>query len=176
MSGPTGKYFRGPWGEATELTVPHDGNPDHLATLANWFVWAPPAHPLWPHYILSCVHLRDIEGQSKPPHRRFSDASHEVLLIALNPQLGPWTAENVVEKLLARPERSPYLRPLNACEQFSHATDDQAIELTRSLAWGLVTGHLPIEPDDVRGGRDRWPAVINATLEHIRLGTHPAFN
>lgn len=177
MSIDTLRTFRGPWGSIHELPKmePREGMPEQEATLSHWFLSAPPAHPLWPHYLFFCVHLRDVEGQSRPPLLRYPDASHDLMLVALNPELGPWTAENVVEKMLAPRQRSAFLSPLNVSEQLRNVTDDQAVELTRLLARGLVDGQVPIEPNDWGGGV-RWQTVITATLEHIRMGGHPSHN
>src|SRR5205085_2875503 len=89
------REFHGLMAVVTELPTdlpPTEGMPEQVATLAHWFVSAPAAHPVWPHYLLFCVHLRDVPGQSRPPFRRFPDASHELMLIALNPEVGPWSA------------------------------------------------------------------------------------
>jgi hypothetical protein len=173
------RVFQGPWGSVHELPTdlpPREGMPEQSATIAIWFLHAPAAHPLWPHYLLSCVHLRDVEGQSQPPHRSFPDASHELMLLALNPELAPWNAETVVETMLAPREVSAFLTPPNMVQQLRAATDAQAAELTRLVARALVDGILAIEPDDRVGSRAVWRAVIEQTLEHLRLGTHPSHN
>lgn len=167
------RSFRGVWGEVHELAPlpPREGMPEQEATLQHWFLLAPPAHPLWPHYLFFVVHLRDVEGQSKPPFRRYGDSSHELMLIALNPKLGPWTAENVTAKMLAAREESAFLSPPNYAQQLRGITDAQACQLTALLARGLITGVVPIERDDW-GGRARWEEVIASTLEHITTGGH----
>jgi hypothetical protein len=173
------RAFRGRMATVTELPPATNlplRSPEQAATLSNWFVHAPAAHPFWPRYLFFCVHLRDIEGQSQPPKLRFPEASHEINLIALNPEIGPWTAENVVEKLLSPRTASAILTPFNLSEQIAGATDEQACELTELLARGIADGHVPIEPDDVRNGRDLQRAIIAKTLEHIKLGSHPEDN
>lgn len=172
------REFRGAWASAHELPSmpPREGMPEQVATLSHWFVHAPAAHPLWPQYLFFCVHLRDVEGQSRPPFRRWPDASHELLLLALNPELGPWAPETFAEKMLAPRAVSAWLSPPNVVEQLRAATDPQAVELTVLLAHALVDGHVPIEPDDVRNGRARWREVIDSTMQHIRLGGHPCDN
>lgn len=176
MSTHTLQSFTGPWGTITELpkVAARPDMPEQDATLSHWFLHAPPAHPLWPNYLFFCVHLRDVEGQTRPPTRPHPDDSHNIMLIALNPELGPWTAENVMEKMLAPRTESVWLSPLNISEFVRRATDAEAIKLTGLLARALVHGIVPIEPDDFRGGRDRWRGTISQTMEHIRHGGHPS--
>lgn len=171
---PTLRTFRGLWGSAHELpkVPPREGRPEQVATLSNWFVRSPPAHPIWPHYLFFCVHLRDVEGQSRPPTVPTPEATHNIMLIALNPALAPWTAENVVEKLLAPRKESVWLTPLNVSEFITKASDAQAVELTWMLARAMVDGIVAIEPGDVPGGRARWRQVIAATMEHLQTGGH----
>jgi hypothetical protein len=172
------RAFHGIGGSAHELMIPppREGFPEQVATLAHWFVRSPMSHPLWPHYLFCCVHLRDVDGQTKPPHRRCPDASHELMLMALNPELGPWSAGTVVEKMLTPRTSSAFLTPLNVSQQIRGAADAQAVELTALLARGMVDGIVPIEPQDYPNGRERWAAVIANTLEHIRTGGHPSDN
>lgn len=170
MTAPT---FEGALGRAWALPIDYSriDVPQQLATLASYLVHAPSAHPHWPQYVLYCVHLRDVDGQTDPPRRKYPDASHEIALWALNvPERGPFTFENVWPKLR---EGGCILSPVNAVEHLRGATDEEAVELTRLVARALVDGHLPAEPDDYRGARERWARTIANTLEHIRYGGHP---
>lgn len=171
-------HYEGMWGEAWELDPFPPMHVDHTATLGWFFIHAPPAHPIWPHYTLSCIHLRDIEGQSKPPHRKFPTASHEYILAALNPEERPWRHETVAEKIryLAENKRSAHLLPLNACEQVANATDEQAKTLLHQIARGLVLGIIPIEPSDFLNGHETWRTAVWRTMEHIKSGGHPSEN
>jgi hypothetical protein len=166
-NGPCGSIYEQPPMPARE------GMPQQDACLTSWLLLAPPAHPLWPHYVLFCAHLRDIEGQITPPQLRFPNASHEIDLLALNPDMGPWTQETFLQKM-TDPTRTKgvFLTPLNASVQIADATDSQAIELTRAFARALVDGFVPIEPDDWRNGRQRWEDAAVQTLEHIKFGGH----
>jgi hypothetical protein len=168
------RVYRGRWGSVHELpkVPPREGMPEQVATLSHWFVSSPAAHPVWPHYLFLTVRLRDVEGQSRPPTKPFPDATHNIMLVALNPEIGPWTAENVTEKMLAPRDQSAFLTPLNASEFVGNATDAQAIELTHLLARAMVDGIVPIEPGD--WGRARWTQCIASTMEHIQTGGHRA--
>lgn len=61
----------------------------HPMTLRCVLLHRPDAHPVWPSYVVSLVHLRDVPEQSKPPHREYSDSTHEILCFALDPDVKP---------------------------------------------------------------------------------------
>lgn len=171
------RAFRGPLGTITELPLDPATvrEPQQAATLQHWFLDAPPAHPLWPHYILFTCHLRDVPGQTQPPVKPRPSCSHNLMLVALDPQFGPWSAENVVTKMLAEVDRgrSAHLMPLNWSEFIDDATDGQAKELTALVARGLVDGYVPIEPQDFYGGHAAVKRAIALTIEHIVHLGHP---
>lgn len=159
--------FTGRLGQA--WTLPVDPSmivaPEQAATLALVFLALPPVHPLWPRYLLCGIHLRDVEGQSKPPTKRSPNATHELMLIALNPEKGEYTPENVSEKLLAG---GCYLTPLNIVEQVEDLTDEQFRQLVPLIARALCDGFLAAEPNDFMGARDFWKISLNRTCSHIR--------
>jgi hypothetical protein len=62
---------------------------DQTATLSFWLIDAPHSHPFWPWHVLALVHLRDIEGQSKPAHKRYPEAEYELLILAIDPEVCP---------------------------------------------------------------------------------------
>lgn len=139
--------------------------PEQAATLALVFLDLPPVHPLWPRYLLCGIHLRDVKGQSKPPTKRTPNATHELMLIALNPEKGEYTPENVSEKLLAG---GCYLTPINIVEQVEDLTDAQFLELVPLITRALCDGFLAAEPDDYNGARQFWKISLNRTCSHIK--------
>jgi hypothetical protein len=100
-----------------------------------------------------------------------------VNLVALNPEHGPFTAENLVERYMTPGSGKfghlPYLTPVNIAHQIE-GTDEEARQLTAYAAWGLTAGAL--EPETSNGpGRIRaeWKSSLVKTLAHIR-GEHHA--
>lgn len=99
---------------------------DQTATVAGWLVHAPHGNPFWPWYIVSAVHLRDIEGQSKPAVKKFAEASHEFLICAINPETYPQ----------ADPENwgaVGYLEPIDLAHQLGGLTDTQAGRIVEEM-------------------------------------------
>jgi hypothetical protein len=111
--------LHGPNGRTARL-LPPGHHADHPAVLAIWIITAPDAHPLWSQYALSAVTLADLPGV--PEARKRNDTvTHELTVLALNPDHGPYDNATV--------ERMRYLGPVNVVEQFT-ATDEHARELT----------------------------------------------
>lgn len=171
----TPRVIEGPYGRGEEIDwrpsdVPAEF-PEKAATLGGWILTVPGAHPLWSQYTLACVHLRPIAGQTKVVTLRSLKATHEFLVIALNPELPTVTAANWRETL-----RNPraHLRPLNVVEQIEGATDAQAKEVLDLCARAVCDGYLHPEPEGVIGARHRWRVALGLTLEHIQTGGHAA--
>lgn len=127
-----------------------------------WFVLLPAAHPLWPHYLLSCAHLRTVDGFPRP-QLSFPEATHELVLQALNPESAPNPTDT---------NGWHTMTPVNVAEQFHVDDDEQAASLVRLVAQALVHGVLPSECDDHIGSRERWRESIAATADHERAGGH----
>lgn len=171
----------GPYGHAWDLLDQQRAacpvqNPDD-ATLSWWIFHAVPTqHPAWEWYTISTVHLRNIEGQTRPPDLHFPAATHELLVLALNPEHLPVVAGRL----------PPWLEPPNACVQFPCAEDTNAISVTTDIATALCSGQLYVEEPggniitsalgaDGRQARGRsrvWREIIDRTLEHIVTGGH----
>src|SRR5687767_6509261 len=78
----------GPAGQAWRLRLAPPGErsrPDFDGTVAIWICRAPGAHILWDHWMLTAIHLRPIEGV-KAAHKHFEAATHEFMIVALNPE------------------------------------------------------------------------------------------
>lgn len=158
----------GPAGSARRL--PLDGiNNDAGATVAWWLLtggW----HPLWPQFSLSVVHLRPLEGRP-PAHLQFEGATHELLVLALNPGSPPriHRAADVAKGL---PNVGGYLTPPDVVHQFT-ATDEEMVRLASLCAYGCVGGLLNPSTDDSRRYlREQWLASCLRTLAHIRGEVH----
>lgn len=164
-----GQRFDGLYGQAVELAVP-DG-PAGAETVCWWLLTAPQAHPLWSQYVLCCVRLRDGVAGFPPPRRQFDGATHELLVVALDPSRGPFD-EAAMAAYAEAGDGLPYLTPVNIAEQFE-ATDAEMARLTALAARGVTTGQLWPEtadaPELVRAG---WLSSLVKTLAHIRGEVH----
>lgn len=153
----------GPHGSAWRINAqPRDT--DQTACLAQWLVHVPDAHPFWPYYAVSVVHLRPIPGV-REAHLDYPDAEYELMVIACDPTYHP-----SIEK--ADAGELHWLTPLNVREQFHGLTDAQAAQIAEGAAKAIITGLLPAEPDDSPGAREAWHDTIQATVEHHHDPTH----
>lgn len=112
------------------------------AHLAGWLVHAPGQSPAWEHYAVNVVHLRRGEGLPEP-RLRFPEATHEFIVCALDPGLGPRADA---------PETLQALHPLNHVEQFGGLTDEIAVQVCERLVDEFVRGWILIEPAVSTGG------------------------
>jgi hypothetical protein len=157
----------GPFGTAIRLDMPD--MPEAAETVCSWLITAPVFHPAWSQYLLTVVRLRDGIPGFPPPKRQFPGATHELLVITLNPEQGPYGAD-----LCHRYARGgmPYLTPVNVTHQIE-GTDGEAAELARFAAWGVINGHL--EPESSNGAeriQADWKASLVKTLAHIQGEAH----
>jgi hypothetical protein len=169
VSGPgTGtSEVQGPYGSALELEM--EGLPNSEETVCHWLITAPAFHPFWSQYILAVVRLRDLPG-FPPPVRQFQGATHELLVVTLNPEHGPYDAG--LPRKYAAEGNLPYLTPINIAHQIE-GTDSEAGELAAWAAWGVVNGHL--EPESSNGAeriRAEWESSLVKTLAHMRGEEH----
>lgn len=157
----------GPYGTAIRLET--DGLPNSEETVCSWLITAPAYHPAWSQYLLAVVRLRDLPGWP-PPKRQFPGATHELLVVTLDPRDGPYD-ETVAARYAERGDL-PVLTPVNVAHQIE-GTDGEAAELAQLAAWGVVNGHL--EPESSNGAeriRAGWKSSLVKTLAHIRNEAH----
>lgn len=160
-----GRVIEGPFGSATEVLWDAVTVADWGATLATWFLDCPGQSPAWRHYGLSIIHLRPIEGESKPATIRIPHATHEVLLVAYDPydpELDP-RPDDV--------ETWRFLMPVNVMEQIELPSDQAAVELLELCARAVVNGILPAEPM-LAGAVEPWRTVLLRTAAHLRGEEH----
>lgn len=160
--------LEGPRGTAERIPLPDI--PAAAETVCTWLLTAPMAHPLWSQYMLGVVRLRDGIAGFPPPKRQFDGATHELNLVALNPEHGTFTVARM--KRLHRTGRLPYLTPVNIAHQFE-GTDGEAGELAEMAARAVVNGWLTPEtadaPDLIRAD---WKTSLVKTLAHVRGEVH----
>lgn len=158
--------LEGPCGQALKLDT--SGMANNEETVCSWLISAPVFHPMWSQYALLVVRLRDLPGWP-PPHRQFPGATHELLVVTLNPEHGPYDA-GMVSKYAAG--NLPVLTPVNVAHQIE-GTDEEAEKLAYYGAWGICAGHL--EPESSNGAdriREGWKVSMVKTLAHVRGEAH----
>ncbi len=157
-----GRVLTGPFGTATEVLV-ESAEPDHQAHIGTWLLDCPAQSPAWRHYMLACVHLRPLPGQSKPATIREHGATHEVLLLALDPKCNP-TADD-------QPGTWDFLRPFNVMEQVELPSDEAAAEMLARCAKAVVDGILPATPP-LAGAVEPWRTTLIKSAAHARGEVH----
>lgn len=148
-------------GIATEVVVDEFDTPAASAALSTWFLQCPRQSPAWEHYTLNVVHLREAPGVT-PPVITVPGATHEILVVALDPETKP-TADD--------PQSWAFLWPVNVREQFTVDDDEDAIELAKMAAQAVVNGLLPAEPA-LAGAVEPWRTAIIRTSAHLRGEEH----
>lgn len=159
----TGEY-------GTAVQIPRENWPDKTAQLSAWVITAPCWHIFWSQYMIAVVSLAEFPGID-PPVIDFPGATHELMVIALNPDHGPYDARNVT------PENPVvYMLPHNICEQFT-TTDKRAIELCELFAGAVIDGRMcPETIEDPVYVRSVWRQTISVTLDHFKDPHHGLLN
>lgn len=104
-----------------------------------WIVEAPWAHLAWHSYFISLVHLRDNPNQTRPPMRKFPEATHEVMVWVLDPRV---PREPIVEGKA----RAAFLTPQNFIAQFV-ATDEEALRRVDAVVTDICAGTFSPDTD-----------------------------
>lgn len=157
-----GRLLEGPAGVAREVIVDEFDTVDQSATLACWFLTCPGQSPAWENYLLSCVHLRPVEGAEHDAVINVPGATHELMVLAMNPDFHP-VAED--------PETWGFLRPTNVIEQFEVPSDNDAIRLTGQTVRAVLDGIFWAEPP-LAGQVEPWRSSIIRTSAHYRGEPH----
>lgn len=130
-----------------EYCANRDMSKDQEATVDAWIVHAPWANMVWSDYILYCVHLRQIEGQSKAPVIHKPGATHEIGLYALNPDHVP---------CLDGSGSTYFLTPANYVGQFIADSDDHARQIIEHTVRMICEGKLNPDTD----ARKHWKQLF----------------
>ena len=155
-----GRRISGPAGKASEVLM-HSVRPLHVdqtGTLATWFLDCPGQAAVWRCYGLSIVHLRPIPGESRPARLAFPGATHEMILVAFDPDESPEES---------RPRSWRILSPLNVSHQVILPSDAAAVMLLGEAAREIVFGRLWAEPP-LSGATEPWTSWLNAWSEMSR--------
>lgn len=130
------------------------------AMLSAWLITAPDEHPLWSQFLLSMISLADIPG-TEAAYRQYPEATHELLLMTLNPAHGPYTRDT-----FAHPDGISFLMPPNVVHQFT-STDAKAIHLAELCVRAVLDGLLRADVGDApQALRAHWAQTIRDTLDH----------
>ncbi|AYF32180.1 hypothetical protein CSH63_33030 [Micromonospora tulbaghiae] len=150
----------GPCGRATRLDIPD--RPDAAQTTDWWLITAPGYHTIWSQYGLLCVRLDDDVPGFPPPKRQFPQATHELLVLTLDPTLGVHTPDSVIAGGLR------YLSQPNIVEQYT-AGDNEMRELCEVAVHAVVHGQLnPETANDPSRIRGQWHEALRRALAGIR--------
>lgn len=123
------------------LVDPAVASEREAAEIACWVIEASFAHPVWHSYALLCIHLRPIEGVPAPT-MYLEDATHEIILFALNPDK---PREPAVRGL-----KLPCLEPANFAAQLIEVSDDLARGRIESVVRLVCDGKLSPDTDYLR--------------------------
>jgi hypothetical protein len=160
LTGPHGTALRIP----RELYVT-----ERSATCDAWIITAPAWHPLWSQYMLAAITLADVPG-APPAVKNHPNATHEIIVMAMDPTHGPYTPDNVTDG------RDRYLTPGNIGEQFT-ATDEEAIDIAvlcvRAVLDGVLSPETADAPERIRA---QWSQSIQRTVDHGRDPHHGGMN
>lgn len=164
----TDETYVGANGRAQRLTL-HPSLQGADTTLA-WWLLTGTWHPIWPQFVISVIHLRDVEGR-EPATLQFPGATHELLVLALNPGEPP-KIHDAVKLERKGLKLCGYLEPIDVVHQFE-ATDEQMVDLAKLAAQACVDGRLNPSTDDAREFyHEQWLTACVKTLAHMRGEEH----
>jgi hypothetical protein len=154
--------IEGRLGRAWRVTARGDGPADWQACLGAYLVEAPFAHPIWSHYMVSAVHLRDIDGV-KAAEKLFPDAAYEFSILALEPN----QPLPDIDGSEAHPPS--VLRPADLMHQVAGGVTDEQMTLVLEDQVRVITMGM-LSPDS--DFRETWKQVLDAAAAHYRAGAH----
>lgn len=114
------------------------------AGIAMWVVEAPWANLAWHSYLITLIHLRQVEGLGAPKIN-LEGATHEVFVYALNPdgQREPFIKGDA----LIGDHGVTILTPANYVGQFIEPSDAAALERVERAVREIAAGHLSPDTD-----------------------------
>lgn len=150
--------FTGKIGTLHAITDP---NYRQETRLDGWLLHIPEATPFWYLYICAVVHLRPHEG-SPAPKLQFPEATHEILVLALDPHTSIINREDMRNVVVLTPE--------NYALQFTARDDEHAMQVCQAFAQALVEGQVWVEPTGVIGARTQAKAFLQALVKGASNG------
>ena len=126
------------------IRAKEDANPEDC-TLMSYIVSAPWAHPVWSNYQISVITLADKPGV-RPAVIRKTGATHEIMVLALNPKYVPET------------DGPPhYLSPINFAGQYIAQDDKEAKNILTKTVKMVVRAELNPDTDFRRSWESLFP-------------------
>jgi len=123
----------------------HKGIPEGVdATVAVWVVEAPWAEICWHSYMIALIHLRPLAGNPVPPIRYLYNATHEIRVHAMDPDV----AREPAIKGEQLPALMGELEPLTFAGQFNAGSDEAAKERVRMTVGSILQGVLNPDTED----------------------------
>lgn len=160
----------GPGGISEHVPVPATMRNADTSTCL-YLLTAPRYHPVWSQYVISVVDLTVDRPDLGPPNLHFVDATHELLVMAVNPELGLLSPTRMVRRSEAG-EAGFYLSPPNVGHQFT-ATAEEMTQLAWLLGRAVAHGQLNPETGDAPSLiREQWLGLCVRTLAHMRGEEH----
>lgn len=129
--------------------------PHPEASIAFWLLHLPGLHPVWDHYALSCVDLKDRPGMPEAI-KQYPEAEFEIMFCGVDSSRDP-KADDI--------ESIKFLHPLNYVEQFHGISYEEAGLVARVLVKAFVDGKLHPEPTGIVGARNLFRKTLDLTLE-----------
>jgi hypothetical protein len=115
--------------------------PEQDACICHWVIEASWAHPAWHSYSIFCQHLRPIPGYDHPVIHHLKDATHEMLVFALDPRKD---RDSMIKTGIVE---GRWLQPANFAAQFIAINDDVARKKIGLAIMEIVDGKLSPDTD-----------------------------
>lgn len=147
--------YKGKIGTQYAITDP---NYRQNSLLDGWLLHIPDATPFWYMYVCAVVHLREGENLP-PPNLQFKEATHEILVLALDP------SKSVINR--ANMRHVTILTPPNYGLQFTARDDSHALQVCQAFAQALVDEKVLVEPTGVIGARAQAKAFLQALVKGV---------
>jgi hypothetical protein len=125
-------HLTGPHGTAHRIPTTNYRH-DSPATLDAWIITAPGAHPHYTQYLLDLISITRLDATEAAHYR--PGATHELLLLTLNPERGPYHPSTATTASLH------ILYPVTLAQQIT-GSDEQARHLAEACAAAVVAGRL----------------------------------
>ena len=124
-----------------------------LAVVARWVVTSEVFHPVWRQYMMSLIHLRDIDGYGSAT-LDFPGATHAVCSVTLDPSKGDFQ-EGGFE----------YLVPINFEAQFTAASDTDAQKVLDSFVVRVLNSEMTPESTGLVLNHKHWRHEVRSYAE-----------